>query len=187
MHPIVSLFAMFTARRNNPVGETTELSQKEAKFNDSKNQQTLNFLQMSFYKPSALFRFFYRQIRRRAGIQWDRGGGETGSYMCLCIYVYVRARRDWETEKENEIKREREKNGDERRKKERNKERGIWPRWWMGLPGFRQEDVTVNPRPPASDEPTLSLARPAFFFYGPCVRVYAYTHARGHTCIRWPA
>jgi len=28
-----------------------------------------------------------------------------------------------------------------------------------GLPGFRQEDVTVNPRPPASDEPTLSASQ----------------------------
>lgn len=45
-----------------------------------------------------------------------------------------------------------------RRKKGGKREIGAYGRAG-GLPGFRQEDVTVNPRPPASDEPTLSASQ----------------------------
>lgn len=71
--------------------------------------------------------------------------------MCVCaVYVHVLS-----LEGQSERKREKNTGEAKERRKERDRSRA------SGLPGFRQEDVTVNPRPPASDEPTLSLARPA--------------------------
>lgn len=95
-------------------------------------------------------------------------------------------------ERKGESRRERrEENRDEVKRKERRKEkRTAAPRRAGGLPRFRQEDVTVNPRPPASDEPTRSLARPAarsllLLLLGPrCVRVRPQAHARARARAR---
>lgn len=120
------------------------ISQSErGEFNDSENQQTLNFLRMSSYKPSALFRFFYRQ-KSTAVLGWN-SVGQRGRrrrrwdqiirvFVHIHIYVYMYVR----LKEREEWRDERRKKG---RKKERSKERGIWPCWWTGLPGPR-----VSPR-----------------------------------------
>lgn len=125
------------------------------------------------------------------------------TYMCSCRCTRSRGKqrerergggRKGKEERKGESRRERrEENRDEVKRKERRKEkRTAAPRRAGGLPRFRQEDVTVNPRPPASDEPTRSLARPAarsllLLLLGPrCVRVRPQAHARprpSHVCM----
>lgn len=119
-------------------------------------------------------------------------------YACMCTYMCPCGLRARSLEGQSERKRER--RIQVRRKKEGKRETEAYGRAG-GLPGFRQEDVTVNPRPPASDEPTLSasqgLPRSLLLLLLPRARAYVsrlHMHTRGErkkggkgrTYTHWP-
>lgn len=121
-----------------------------------------------------------------------------GSCACVCVDVCVAGdeqEREREREK-GEKMREREKGREQERKEGRIETRGegkkereaYTPRLRRaaGLPGFREEDVTVHLRPLASDEPNAAsqgLRHTAFYF----LAHDAYVNAHIHTYIRTSA